>query len=128
MVLTLVEILPLFKGLRNGLEYGTRVRFVHSLVMVFLFKTFNSKTVKSIFSNAWEHGKKLGTFVFFYKLSCLILSKLCGRRPANSFVAGFLVGGLVFGKKTAINYQINLYLLSRITIALAEMVYRKLGS
>lgn len=127
MVLTLAEILPLFKGLRNGLEYGTRVRFVHSLVMIFLFKTFNSKTVKSIFINAWEHGKKLGTFVFFYKLCCLALSKVFGSQPANSFVAGFLVGGLVFGKKTPINYQINLYLLSRITIALAEMLYKKLA-
>lgn len=87
--------------------------------MVFLFKSFNSKTVKSIFRNAWEHGKKLGMFVFFYKLTCLLLSKLLGTRPFNSFIAGFLVGGIVFGKKTPINYQINLYLLSRITIALA---------
>lgn len=92
--------------------------------MVFLFKAFNAKTVKSIFSNAWEHGKKLGVFVFFYKTSCLILSKLLGNRPVNSFISGFLVGGLVFGKKTPINYQINLYLLSRITIALAEMLYK----
>ena len=116
--LTLKEILPIFKGLRNGLEYGSRVRFVHSLVMTFLFKSFNAKSVKSIFRNAWEHGKKLGTFVFFYKLLCLILRKIAGYRPLNSFVAGFLVGGLVFGKKTPINYQINLYLFSRITIAL----------
>ncbi len=35
------------------------------------------------------------------------------------------MGGLVFGKKTPINYQINLYLLSRITIALAEKVHNK---
>jgi peroxisomal membrane protein 4 len=113
------------KGLRNGLEYGSRVRFVHSLVMTFLFKTFNSKTVKAIFKNAWDHGKRLGTFVFFYKSVCLILSKLLGDRPFNSFAAGFVVGGLVFGKKTPINYQINLYLLSRIAIALVEFLYKK---
>lgn len=111
------EVLPLFKGLRNGLEYGSRVRFVHSLVMTFLFKKFNAKTIKSIFKNAWEHAKKLGTFVFCYKLTCLLLQKALGPRPLNSFIAGFIVGGLVFGKKTPINYQINLYLLSRITIA-----------
>lgn len=67
------DILPLFKGLRNGFEYGSRVRFVHSLVMVFLFKKFSPKTIRSIFKNAWEHGKKLGSFVFLYKLACLIL-------------------------------------------------------
>jgi peroxisomal membrane protein 4 len=119
------EWLPVLKGLRNGLEYGTRVRFVHSLVMTFLFKHFNSKTIKSIFKNALEHGRRLGTFVFFYKLCCLLLKKAFGYRPFNSFVAGCVVGAAVFGRKTPINYQINLYLLSRITIALAELVYNK---
>lgn len=112
------EALSALKGLRNGLEYGSRVRFVHSLVMTFLFKSFNPTTIKAIVRNAWEHGKKLGTFVFFYKTACILLAKFFGQRPLNSFVAGFVVGGIVFGKKTPINYQINLYLLSRIIIAL----------
>lgn len=81
--------------------------------------------MKAIFRNAWEHGKKLGTFVFFYKATCLILSKIWGARPSNSFIAGFVVGGLVFGKKTPINYQINLYLFSRIIIAAVEYLYKK---
>lgn len=119
------EALSALKGLRNGLEYGSRVRFVHSLVMTFLFKSFNSNTVKAIVKNAWEHGKKLGTFVFFYKASCILLGKAFGERPFNSFVAGFMVGGIIFGKKTPINYQINLYLLSRIIIALVEYIYKK---
>jgi peroxisomal membrane protein 4 len=117
MDITGTEALTALKGLRNGLEYGSRIRFVHSLVMTFLFKSFNSKTIKSIIRNAWEHGKKLGTFVFFYKATCILLAKLFGSRPLNSFIAGFLVGGLIFGKKTPINYQINLYLFSRIIIA-----------
>lgn len=110
--------LAVLKGLRNGLEYGSRVRFVHSLVMTFLFKSFNSQTIKAIVKNAWEHGKKLGTFVLCYKASCILLAKAFGQRPFNSMVAGFIVGGLIFGKKTPINYQINLYLFSRIIIAL----------
>jgi peroxisomal membrane protein 4 len=112
------EAFSVLKGLRNGLEYGSRIRFVHSMVMTFLFKSFNSKTIKSIMLNAWEHGKKLGTFVFFYKATSILLAKLLGSRPINSFIAGFLVGGIIFGKKTPINYQINLYLFSRIIIAL----------
>lgn len=47
------EALSVLKGLRNGLEYGSRVRFVHSLVMTFLFKSFNAKTIKAIVKNAW---------------------------------------------------------------------------
>lgn len=119
------DALAALKGLRNGLEYGSRVRFVHSLVMTFLFKSFNTQTIKAIVKNAWEHGKKLATFVFFYKTACILLAKVLGQRPLNSFVAGFVVGGLVFGKKTPINYQINLYLLSRIIIALVEYIYHR---
>jgi hypothetical protein len=47
-----------------------------------------------------------------------------GKRQLNSFIAGFIVGGLVFGKKTPINYQINLYILSRIITALVEYAYK----
>lgn len=63
--------------------------------------------------------------MFCYKAACLILSKIFGSRPSNSFLAGFVVGGLVFGKKTPINYQINLYLFSRIIIAGVEYLYKK---
>ena len=125
MNITSQEALSTLKGLRNGVEYGSRVRFVHSLVMTFLFKSFNSKTIKALFKNAWEHGKKLATFVFFYKSACILLSKILGSRPLNSFLAGFIVGGLVFGKKTPINYQINLYLFSRIIVAAVEHFYKK---
>jgi peroxisomal membrane protein 4 len=119
------DALSVLKGLRNGLEYGSRIRFVHSLIMTLLFKTLDAKSIKQIFQNAWEHGKKLGTFVFFYKASCILLGKAFGERPLNSFIAGFVVGGLTFGKKTPINYQINLYLLSRIIIALVGYFYKK---
>lgn len=93
--------------------------------MTFLFKSFTAKNIKIIFKNAWEHGRKLGTYVFLYKLCCVLLKNAFGYRPFNSFIAGFVVGGLVFGKKTPINYQINLYLFSRITIALVEFLYNK---
>ena len=49
---------------------------------------------------------------------------MLGKRQLNSFIAGFIVGGLVFGKKTPINYQINLYILSRIITALVEYAYK----
>ena len=33
------DILAIIKAVRNGLVYGTKVRFPHALVMVLLFKT-----------------------------------------------------------------------------------------
>ena len=67
------ELLALFKGLRNGLEYGSKVRFVHSLVITLLFKKLNTKELYSIFKLALEHGRNLGIFVFAYKSSVLLL-------------------------------------------------------
>lgn len=32
------EVQAVLKGVRNGVEYGTKVRFVHTLVMTLLFK------------------------------------------------------------------------------------------
>jgi peroxisomal membrane protein 4 len=32
------SFLAILKGMRNGLVYGTKVRFPHSLVMTFLFR------------------------------------------------------------------------------------------
>lgn len=32
------DVLTLVKGVRNGIVYGTKVRFPHALVMIFLFR------------------------------------------------------------------------------------------
>lgn len=56
---------------------------------------------------------------------CLCLEKLWGKTPINSFLAGFTIGALIFGQKTAINYQIVLYLLSRVVVASAALLYKK---
>jgi hypothetical protein len=33
------DILTLIKGIRNGIVYGSKVRFPHALVMIFLFRS-----------------------------------------------------------------------------------------
>ena len=33
------DVLTILKGFRNGIVYGTRIRFPHALVMAFLFKS-----------------------------------------------------------------------------------------
>ena len=124
-MITYKEILAVFKGLRNGLEYGSKVRFVHSLVITMLFKKLNRKELYNIFKLALEHGKNLGLFVFAYKFSTLILEKILGKNSANNFISGFVFGGLIFGKQTPVNYQIVLYLLSRVLTASVALIYKR---
>ena len=33
------DVLTLVKGVRNGIVYGTKIRFPHALVMMFLFRS-----------------------------------------------------------------------------------------
>jgi len=105
-----------FRGMRNGIWYGGRLRFMHALVMTALFNKGNWKTkLRTILQLTYEHAKNLGVYVFLYKAGLYILQKATGKKEKwHSFVSGFMMGYIVFGKKTNVNYQIVLYLLSRI--------------
>jgi len=125
------EIEAIFKGMRNGLEYGSKVRFVHTLVMTLLFKdiklVYLPTILKTIVTMALEHGLNLGMFVLAYKTGYKALNYLTKPSSFNHFISGLLFGTLIFGKKTGVNNQIVLYLLSRVMIGLATLAYTKLG-
>ena len=66
----------MLKGWRNGVYYGGKVRFVHSLVMMLLFKPKTKANLLQIFRLTYEHAYNLGKFVVIYKLLVQLLSKL----------------------------------------------------
>lgn len=117
-------VLGIVKGFRNGLVYGTKVRFPHALVMTLLFRsgTLKEKAVH-IFQATKAHARNLALFVTIYKSSMLGLSQLNGGKEGTShaFLAGLLGGYVVFGKETSINKQIVLYLFSRVVLGLANL-------
>uniref|UniRef100_A0AC34RIF2 Peroxisomal membrane protein 4 n=1 Tax=Panagrolaimus sp. JU765 TaxID=591449 RepID=A0AC34RIF2_9BILA len=121
------QILAAFKGLRNGLVYGTRIRAPHALVMVFLFGSGTiSEKFKTVLQLTKTHAFNLGKFVFGYKLGLAMLSKWQnGYRSWHSFVSAFIVGYYVFGENNGVNTQINLYLLSRIIYGLVKLAVEK---
>ncbi|VDP14177.1 unnamed protein product [Heligmosomoides polygyrus] len=117
------HILSALKGLRNGVVYGARIRAPHALVMVFLFGEGTlAEKLQTILRLTKTHAMNLAKFVFSYKLCQGILQRLEGHRQEwHSFVAAFVMGYFVFGHNNAVNMQINLYLLSRITVGLAKL-------
>ena len=124
------EVQAVLKGFRNGVEYGTKVRFVHTLVMTLLFKDIHLSKLpallKAILAMAVEHGKNLGLFVLTYKSGYKCLNYLRGVHSSHHFLSGLLFGTLIFGKKTGINNQIVLYLFSRVMISLVTLGYGQL--
>jgi peroxisomal membrane protein 4 len=66
-----------FRGLRNGVYYGGKVRLVHAIVMTLLFKKGTLMTkLKNIISLTFEHARNLGLYVFMYKSLVCILNRL----------------------------------------------------
>ncbi|CCX10208.1 Tim17/Tim22/Tim23/Pmp24 family-domain-containing protein [Pyronema domesticum] len=124
------DILVLLKGLRNGLVYGTKIRFPHALVMVLLFRsgTFREK-FSTILTLTKNHAKTLGSFVLTYKSAMLFLRHLTGGKEEghHSFLAGLLGGYLVFGrgKQTSVNQQIVMYVFARVVMGMAKLSVKK---
>jgi len=100
---------------------------MHSLVMTILFRkgTLREK-ITNIIELTFEHGKTLGFFAFCYKSLLCILRRF--KKIPDSvriLISGGTFGFLVFGNKTSVNYQIILYLFSRVIVGSAEHFAKK---
>lgn len=119
--------LSLVKGLRQGVVYGAKVRFAHSLVQAFLFRHDPwSERVRFIVRMTYLHAKNLGLFVFGYKTLRAIITWLFRlSKPWSAFLSAFAVGYVVFHERNSINEQIILYLLARIVVGLARYAQKR---
>ncbi|KAI8926750.1 Tim17/Tim22/Tim23/Pmp24 family-domain-containing protein [Entophlyctis helioformis] len=121
------DLLAIVKGFRNGAVYGAKIRFPHALVMTFLFRRTDLKSMaKSILKLTYQHSRNLAVFVTIYKSLLLIQRKIKGfEHNADSFIAGIIGGYIVFGKNTAVNNQIVLYLFSRVAMGVARLAIKR---
>ncbi|KAM0341316.1 hypothetical protein ACHAPU_010058 [Fusarium lateritium] len=130
------ELLSLIKTARNGIVYGTKVRFPHALVMVFLFRSGSfPEKVKLVLRATRHHASNLARFALIYKLTMLAL-KYFGAQPGkegtyDSFVGGLVGGYFVFGgrskrtgKISSVNQQIVIYVFARVMLALARIAVK----
>ncbi|KAJ9137963.1 Peroxisomal membrane protein 4 [Pleurostoma richardsiae] len=131
------DALAVIKAARNGAVYGTKVRFPHALVMIFLFRsgTFREKSWL-VFRATRTHARNLAKFATIYKLTCLLLKQYGptpGKEgPYDTFFAGILGGYFVFGgrskrsgKVPSVNQQIVIYVFARVVLALARLSVKR---
>ncbi|KAI9709329.1 MAG: hypothetical protein M1820_003449 [Bogoriella megaspora] len=121
------DVLALLKSIRNGAVYGTKVRFPHALVMVFLFRsgTLREK-LHLIFKATRQHARNLALFALTYKSSLLLLrqtSPTKSERHYDTFIAGLIGGYTIFGRgsQSSVNQQIVIYVFARVVLALAKL-------
>ncbi|KAK5130682.1 hypothetical protein LTR08_001843 [Meristemomyces frigidus] len=126
--------LALVKALRNGLVYGTKVRFPHALVMVFLFRsgTLREKS-RLVLKATRQHAANLAKFAVCYKAAMLALRSLNGGKEdgVHAFLAGLGGGYWVFGHgkggSSSVNQQIVIYVFARVVLALAKLAVQPPG-
>eukprot|EP01084_Bolivina_argentea_P253654 426186_1 len=118
------DILSIIRGFRNGAIYGIKIRLPHAFVMTLLFSSNRSINGLSsiIFKKTKEHSLHLGKFVCLYKLLIVIIRRIFNY-PHNHFpiihiLAGAIGGGIIWGDRSAVNHQINLYVFARIFMGL----------
>ncbi|KAJ5156575.1 hypothetical protein N7492_009378 [Penicillium capsulatum] len=115
----LAPFLSLVKGARNGIVYGSKVRFPHALV-------FREK-IKLVLKATRQHARNLSTFAIIYKASMIVLRNLnpAGRGKEgryDSFFAGLLGGYAVFGRQPgSVSQQIVIYVFARVMLSLAKL-------
>ncbi|KAK4545787.1 hypothetical protein LTR36_002741 [Oleoguttula mirabilis] len=128
------EPLVLVKAIRNGLVYGTKVRFPHALVMVVLFRsgTLREK-IKLILKATRQHATNLAKFALLYKSSMLVLKGVNGGKEesVHTFLAGLFGGYWVFGHgkgaSSSVNQQIVIYVFARVVLAMAKLAVQPPG-
>ncbi|PVI08049.1 peroxisomal membrane protein 4 [Periconia macrospinosa] len=121
------DVLTLVKGIRNGIVYGTKVRFPHALVMIFLFRSgsFRSKALL-VLKATRTHARNLGLFALVYKSTMLLLrhtSPTSKERHYDSLLAGLVGGYTVFGRTihNSVSQQIVIYVFARVCLAVAKL-------
>jgi peroxisomal membrane protein 4 len=115
-------------GFLNGMIYGGKVRIIHSLVMEILFSKTTSifEKLKNIVKPTLEHSINLGIFVLIYKSSvCLIRRIFKTNDKITNFIAGIIGAYFIWAKRSSVNVQIMLYLLSRNLLAISTLLSNK---
>ncbi|CAF4919132.1 unnamed protein product, partial [Rotaria sp. Silwood2] len=85
--------LATIKGLRQGIVYGAKVRFAHSVVQAFLFRRDPwPQRIRFILRLTYLHSRNLGLFVFCYKTLRTIAASVFGlSKPFRSFICVLIV-------------------------------------
>eukprot|EP01135_Chromosphaera_perkinsii_P006600 Nk52_evm2s554 gene=Nk52_evmTU2s554 len=119
-------MLSVLRGIRNGVFYGFRTRAPNSLVNTLLYgKGSSVDKFSSVFSSTLDHCKTLAILSFFTRFIRIFSVKLVGPTRASLPIAAFIGGYVAFHKKSAIQNQIILYLMSRVLTSLAHVAHKK---
>ena len=127
------DLLSTYRGLMQGVYYGAKIRLPHATVMTLLFQSGSlSQKARAIAWMTFQHARNLGAFVLLYKGSVAVLRNLDGfdkdraafgiaGRPLHALAAGAVGGYCVWSNYSSVNFQIVLYLLSRVGVALVKL-------
>jgi peroxisomal membrane protein 4 len=116
---------------RNAVVYGAKVRAPHTLVVNLVWsRSTPEKLFWKIVNATREHALNLGKAALVFKLGTALLQLAQGGPKPQGWhqaLMGAICGFLFWGDNTAVNVQVNMYILSRIISALLFLAIKKRG-
>jgi len=116
-------LLSSFRGYRNGVIAGARIRFPYIFQAVIYCLLYSKEKyyrtrVTEVMKHMFHHGRNLGTFILLYKTMCFLCRRYLNMTNGiESVLCGFIGGSIAFGDSSGIsgsvNNQIILYLFAR---------------
>ncbi|CDK29925.1 unnamed protein product [Kuraishia capsulata CBS 1993] len=133
-----LDALNMLRASRNGVVYGSRIRFAHAIAVSFIFRRNVPllKRVTGAASLSLQHAKVLAGFAVIYRGTLYFLrrSRIFKSHKFVHFIAGAVAGFFVYGQPfknakfaRAITHQVTLYLISRLVLALGSILAEKLS-
>lgn len=133
------DIKRVLRGLKNGADYAVKIRLPHAIVMTLLFKKGSPRELlRRVLRITVEHARNLALFVGSYKAFLFVIQRSASllvppvprawpaaARDTAPFAAGALAASIAWTEPSAVNVQIALYLLSRVLVSAARIVYKR---
>eukprot|EP01104_Vermistella_antarctica_P013897 TRINITY_DN4282_c0_g1_i1.p1 TRINITY_DN4282_c0_g1~~TRINITY_DN4282_c0_g1_i1.p1 ORF type:complete len:240 (+),score=41.50 TRINITY_DN4282_c0_g1_i1:283-1002(+) len=111
-----------WRGMRNGIVFGNRVRIPYLMQAVAYTALYRDEPrmlsrLKFVIKQIFMHGRNLGYFVLIYKSLNTVLRNMGITGGLESWISGAIGGYYAFGESKgvsgSVNYQLCLYLFSR---------------
>lgn len=108
-------LLDALGALRNGFVYGCKIRAPHTFVLQMVWSKGSWQSLfQRIYDLTSQHATNLALNAVLFKLGVALLRLAQGTtQPWHHALVGGLAGFLIWGQNNAVNWQVNMYMMSR---------------
>ena len=114
-------------ALRNGFVYGCKIRAPHTFVLQMVWSKGTWQSVfQRIYDLTSQHATNLALNAVLFKIGIALLKLAQGTtQPWHHALVGGLAGFLIWGQNNSVNWQVNMYMMSRALCGIVLLLLEK---